>query len=118
MRRQGYPLQSRASSDFVSEQTVMVRLQSAFCSTPSLLRPHLLMTRPACGVQDVPLPELFRQAQELAEQAAAMPGKEAETRARQAETLHTLARCDQLVDSHAFFSRWLPCPWRLLSMQS
>ena len=55
--------------------------------------------------QDVPLPELFRQAQRLAEQAAAMPGQEADTRARQAEALRALARCDQLVDSLAFFSR-------------
>ncbi len=55
--------------------------------------------------QDVPLPELFRQAQRLAEQAAAMPAQSADTRARQAEALRTLARCDQLVDSLAFFSR-------------
>ncbi len=59
-----------------------------------------------CGVmQDLPLPELFRQAQHLAEQAAAMPAQEAAARARQAEALRALARCDQLVDSLAFFSR-------------
>lgn len=56
--------------------------------------------------QDVPLPELFRQAQELAEQAATMSAQEADTRARQAEALRALARCDQLVDTLAFFSRF------------
>ena len=34
-----------------------------------------------------------------------MPGQAADTRARQAEALRALARCDQLVDSLAFFSR-------------
>ena len=68
--------------------------------------------------QDVPLPELFRQAQDLAGQAAAMPPAEAETRARQAEALRALARCDQLVDSLALFSRCLSLAWALAVLAS
>ena len=62
--------------------------------------------------QDVPLPELFRQAQDLAEQAATISAQQADTRARQAEAIRALARCDQLVDSLAFFSRRALCEHR------
>ena len=58
--------------------------------------------------QDVPLPELYQQAQDLAERAGTMPAQEANTRAQQAEALRALARCDQRVDSLAFFSRCAP----------
>jgi hypothetical protein len=92
---------------FLPEQSIMVRAHiDGLRSTPPF-QPTAPHDKAGIHTQDVPLPELFRQAQTLVGQAAAMSATEAESRARQAEALRALARCDQLVDSLALFSRCL-----------
>lgn len=59
-------------------------------------------------LQDMPLAQLFAHSQTLQERAIQLPSSEASTRARQAEALSALTRCDQIVESLALFSR---CGW-------
>ena len=92
---------------FLPKQSIMVRAHiDGLRSTPPF-QPTAPHDTAGIHTQDVPLSELFRQAQTLVGQAAAMSATEAVSRARQAEALWALARCDQLVDSLALFSRCL-----------